>query len=58
VNPSYLSSQAPNYGMSAIQRLGVEVSELRDQAWGERNFQFVDPDGYPWLYGQTLRSSG
>lgn len=33
-------------------RLGVEVSAVRDQPWGERNFSFVDPDGYTWSYGQ------
>ena len=32
--------------------LGVAVSELRDQPWGERNFYFEDPDGYPWSFGQ------
>jgi catechol 2,3-dioxygenase-like lactoylglutathione lyase family enzyme len=32
--------------------LGVGVSELRDQPWGERNFYFADPDGYISAYGQ------
>ncbi len=36
--------------------LGVAVSDLRDQPWGERNFSFADPDGYTWSYGQTLAS--
>lgn len=35
-----------------LRRLGVEVGELRDQPWGERNFEFTDPDGYSWSYGQ------
>lgn len=36
-----------------LQEAGVEVSELREQAWGERNFEFRDPDGYLWSYGQA-----
>jgi len=36
-------------------RLGVVVSELRDQPWGERNFYFDDPDGYVWAYGEPRR---
>ena len=36
-----------------LKGLGVDVSELRDQPWGERNFQFTDPDGYMWYYGQS-----
>src|SRR5262245_36525284 len=35
-----------------LKRLGVEVTDLRDEPWGERHFSFTDPDGYPWLYGQ------
>jgi hypothetical protein len=35
--------------------LGIEVSELHDQPWGERNFTFADPDGYVWSYGQMTR---
>jgi catechol 2,3-dioxygenase-like lactoylglutathione lyase family enzyme len=35
-----------------LAKLGVEVGELRDQPWGERNFCFDDPDGYVWAYGQ------
>ena len=38
-----------------LEEHGVEVSELRDQPWGERNFYFVDPDGYQWLCGQQTR---
>jgi uncharacterized glyoxalase superfamily protein PhnB len=38
-----------------LQRAGVAVSELRDQPWGERNFQFADPDGYAWSFGQPKR---
>ena len=35
-----------------LKGLGIDVSPLRDQFWGERNFSFHDPDGYPWFYGQ------
>ena len=35
-----------------LRGLGVEVGELIDQPWGERNFFFRDPDGYTWSYGQ------
>jgi catechol 2,3-dioxygenase-like lactoylglutathione lyase family enzyme len=38
-----------------LRELGVTVSELRDQPWGERNFSFDDPDGYVWWYGQPRR---
>ena len=36
-----------------LKGLGVQVGELRDQPWGERNFDFVDPDGYPWTIGEA-----
>ena len=29
-----------------LRALGVAVSDLCDQPWGERNFTFADPDGY------------
>jgi catechol 2,3-dioxygenase-like lactoylglutathione lyase family enzyme len=38
-----------------LRKLGVEVSALREQPWGERNFYFDDPDGYTWAYGQAKR---
>ncbi len=38
-----------------LKKLGVGVGELRDQPWGERNFEFRDPDGYVWSYGQAIR---
>jgi catechol 2,3-dioxygenase-like lactoylglutathione lyase family enzyme len=38
-----------------LQKLGVRVSTLQDQPWGERNFSFEDPDGYTWWYGQPMR---
>jgi catechol 2,3-dioxygenase-like lactoylglutathione lyase family enzyme len=41
-----------------LKRLGVAVSEIHDQAWGERNFSFSDPDGYAWWYGQSLHERG
>jgi catechol 2,3-dioxygenase-like lactoylglutathione lyase family enzyme len=34
----------------------VSVSAIRDQPWGERQFDFIDPDGYRWMYGQTVQS--
>jgi glyoxylase I family protein len=34
--------------------LGVAVTDLRDEFWGERHFSFTDPDGYRWDYGQAL----
>jgi catechol 2,3-dioxygenase-like lactoylglutathione lyase family enzyme len=41
-----------------LKSLGVEVSELRDQHWGERNFSFRDPDGHTWFYGQSTHGHG
>jgi uncharacterized glyoxalase superfamily protein PhnB len=38
-----------------LKKSGVMVDELCDQPWGERNFNFVDPDGYTWSYGQAKR---
>jgi len=38
-----------------LKKSGVKVDELCDQPWGERNFNFVDPDGYAWSYGQAKR---
>jgi len=38
-----------------LEKLGVEVGELHDQPWGERNFYFDDPDGYTWAYGEPMR---
>ena len=35
-----------------LEKLGVPVSMLMDQPWGERNFNFTDPDGYVWLVAQ------
>jgi catechol 2,3-dioxygenase-like lactoylglutathione lyase family enzyme len=35
-----------------LKALEVDVSPIRDQPWGERQFDFRDPDGYPWHYGQ------
>jgi uncharacterized glyoxalase superfamily protein PhnB len=37
-----------------LKGLGVAVSELKDQPWGERNFNFRDPDGYQWSFGQDV----
>ena len=40
-----------------LAKLGVPVTKLIDQPWGERNFTFSDPDGYVWLVAQS-RSVG
>jgi uncharacterized glyoxalase superfamily protein PhnB len=39
-----------------LKALGIGVSELYDQPWGERNFTFTDPDGYLWSYSQATQS--
>ena len=39
-----------------LKELGVDVSDIHDQHWGERNFSFRDPDGHTWFYGQSLHS--
>jgi len=31
---------------------GVQVSPVQRRPWGERNFNFRDPDGYLWEYGE------
>jgi catechol 2,3-dioxygenase-like lactoylglutathione lyase family enzyme len=36
-----------------LKTLGVEVSALQNQPWGERHFSFSDPDGYTWFYSQA-----
>jgi len=38
-----------------LKKLGLEVSELQDQPWGERHFSFADPDGYTWFYSQSAQ---
>jgi catechol 2,3-dioxygenase-like lactoylglutathione lyase family enzyme len=38
-----------------LKGLRVEVSDIHDQHWGERNFFFRDPDGHLWFYGQSTR---
>jgi catechol 2,3-dioxygenase-like lactoylglutathione lyase family enzyme len=37
-----------------LKALGVAVSDVKDQPWGERSFNFVDPDGHQWSYGQEI----
>ena len=37
-----------------LKTLGVEVTPLVDQPWGERSFTFKDPDGYVWAVGEVL----
>jgi catechol 2,3-dioxygenase-like lactoylglutathione lyase family enzyme len=39
-----------------LKNLGLDVADLTDQPWGERNFYFRDPDGYLWSYGQPTRA--
>jgi len=39
-----------------LKKLGVEVGNLIDQPWGERNFYFADPDGYTWSFGQPAHA--
>jgi catechol 2,3-dioxygenase-like lactoylglutathione lyase family enzyme len=43
---------------SRLTKLGVKVTPVIDQPWGERNFNFTDPDGYVWAVGQSMRASG
>ena len=35
----------------ALKAKGVSPSDIRNQPWGERQFDFTDPDGYRWMYG-------
>ena len=37
-----------------LKGLGLAVGEVKDQPWGERSFNFTDPDGYQWSYGQDI----
>ena len=39
-----------------LKGLGVQVGDLIDQPWGERNFYFSDPDGYVWSIGQPTHA--
>ena len=39
-----------------LAKLGVEVSGVTEQPWGQRDFSFSDPDGYVWVYGQATRA--
>jgi catechol 2,3-dioxygenase-like lactoylglutathione lyase family enzyme len=41
-----------------LKAAGIQVSELHDRPWGERNFRFEDPDGYIWSYGQADGAPG
>lgn len=36
-----------------LKQAGIEVGEILDQPWGERQFYFDDPDGYHWSFGQA-----
>lgn len=40
-----------------LEKLGVPVTPITDQPWGERNFSFTDPDGHVWSVGQSTRDS-
>jgi len=35
-----------------LSQRGVQVSPVERRPWGERNFSFMDPDGYLWVYGE------
>jgi len=39
-----------------LKSLGVPVTDLKNQPWGQRTFTFTDPDGYMWVYGQPMGS--
>lgn len=39
-----------------LKDLGIKVTDLTDQHWGERNFSFADPDGHTWFYGQSTHA--
>jgi catechol 2,3-dioxygenase-like lactoylglutathione lyase family enzyme len=36
-----------------LAQAGVDVGEVRVRPWGERNFDFADPDGHMWVYAQA-----
>jgi catechol 2,3-dioxygenase-like lactoylglutathione lyase family enzyme len=36
-----------------LAKLGLEVGELCDRPWGQRDFSFHDPDGHLWYYAQA-----
>ena len=38
---------------SRLKKSGITVSDIEKKPWGESKFTFVDPDGYPWAYGQS-----
>jgi catechol 2,3-dioxygenase-like lactoylglutathione lyase family enzyme len=44
-----------NAERARLEKLGVQVSALTEQPWGQRDFSFSDPDGYLWYYGQATR---
>ncbi|HEX5379194.1 MAG TPA: VOC family protein [Phenylobacterium sp.] len=33
---------------------GAGPGPIEAHPWGERNFSFLDPDGYAWRYGQPV----
>src|SRR5215471_2507499 len=35
-----------------LKAAGVAVTDVVHQPWGEISFEFTDPDGYRWIYGQ------
>jgi catechol 2,3-dioxygenase-like lactoylglutathione lyase family enzyme len=37
-----------------LRALGVTVTEPRDRPWGERTFEFKDPDNYSWTFGEVI----
>ena len=36
-----------------LKELDVKIGEIEKKPWGESNFNFKDPDGYLWSYGQA-----
>lgn len=36
-----------------LQERGVEVTELTNRHWGQRDFYLSDPDGYSWCFAQA-----
>ena len=37
---------------------GVGVSPIEARPWGQRDFRFIDPDGYLWEYAQVAARKG
>ena len=35
----------------------VIVTELEDQAWGDRRYQAADPEGHQWTFAEHVRDA-